>query len=243
MKRRVFVVVGLLLGCFKAYAGFAGVDAIMATRASYFNSSAVDQPVPEGWESNFQPRGGGMGLDKSGSGLEWSFALGLEPVWSIASVGWSVGIPVIYTLPFIDSGQEIVDFKTTVGKTTVDWWDEVSLMEVQLQRELPAIGISLRKRNSNWGFQYLVQPYGLSLVEFKGVDHVGDVNESKPRRSEPIEEGFGHVLELSYGAPNRDSSDGITLRFEQYGADVWSVSIGFCVSPKLLNPFTATRPQ
>ena len=243
MKRRVLVVVGLLLGCFNAYAEYAGVDAILSTRASYFNSSAVDQPAPEGWESNYHPQGGSMGLDKSGSGSEWSFALGLEPVWSIASVGWTIGIPVIYTVPFIDSGQEIVDFKTTVGKTTVDWWDEVSLLEVQMQRELPAVGISLRKRDSNWGFQYLVQPYGLSLVEFKGVDHVGGANESKPRRRESSEEGLGHVFELSYGSPDSDSPDGITLRFEQYGADVWSVSIGLSVSPKLLNPFTPAKSQ
>lgn len=238
MKIGMVIAVVLLLGCFETNADYAGVDAVVSLRLSYFNSSAVAQPIPEGWESGFDPQGGSMSLDKGEYGLETSLALGLEPVWRAESVGWTIGIPVIYTLPLADFRKEAYDFKTTVGYTEVDWWNKVSLLEIQMERKLPAVGISLRKRDSNWGFQYLAQPYSMSLVVFEGVDRVGDANISKPLRSHSIEDGLGHLFEISFGPKDDSVPVELTLRFERYGADVWAMGIGLSFCAKLLNSHT-----
>jgi hypothetical protein len=235
--KQLIVLIVLLVTCINANGEYMGLDAIIATQVSYFNSSGVDQPVPEGWESNFQPIGGNMSLDKSAYGMELSLSLGLQPFWHAKTIGWTIGMPVVYTIPLFDSGEESLDFKTTVGATTVDWWDEVSLLEVQMKRKFPAIGIAFRKHDSRWGFQYLVQPYDLSLVEFKGIDRVNNRNSSKPTRKDSIENGLGHIIEISF-LTDIGYSDKITMRYDWYGSDVWGMSIGYTFFSNLLNPNT-----
>ncbi len=188
--------------------------------------SDVSQKQPENWEYNFHPWKGRMNTSREDYALFWDLGVGIEPVWRMDITGWEFGVPVFSSFTLLGGGENgAFTTKKTVARTTVDWWNEVSLLEVKLQKKSPAIGISIGKKR--WKFQFAVQKYKLFIQEFAGIDRYGDENTAKVIGDRRVERGVGQRVDMFYRLDKYDGSSGLSVGgyYERNGDQVWSIGI------------------
>ncbi|MBZ9577609.1 hypothetical protein KJA13_01040 [Patescibacteria group bacterium] len=185
--------------------------------------SKVSQALPENWELGYQPPGGSMRTDRDNDGYFWDLGFGLEPKLTTAS-DWEFGLPVFYSFTCLGSGDDFTIDKV-VAETTLDWWDNVPVFEVNLRKTSPAIGISVRK--DHWKFQCAFQEYKLFTEDFKGVDVVGGKNYAKAIGKRDIDSGWGQRFDVSYLFYETEDKGGWSIGgyYERNGSEVWLAGI------------------
>lgn len=192
--------------------------------------SAVPQVVPVNWQDRFQPPKDGMTTHKYDYEWIWDLGAGIEPLWT-AGTTWEIGLPVYYSFTFIGGGENgFFTTKKTVALTTVNWWDEVSVLEVKLEKTSPAVGISVA--DEHWKFQWAVQKYKIYIQDFIGVDRPGAKNTAKVVGEQGFERGLGQRLDIGYRSEKNDLVS-YGIYYERNGGQVWLMGIGLKLSMAL----------
>lgn len=195
-------------------------------------SDGEDQAPAAGFVSDFQPAGGSMSTeDQENWGLD--LRLGIEPSWQLQS-GWRVGVVSWYNFSAYslnsDTGEQ--DFFTTeriVSETSLDWWDDVTVVDLILKTDTPAIGFSIAKDRLK--FAFAVQHYDLIRRDYEGEDKVNAPNDSDVKSETKIDDGFGQIFQFWYqledtsNSPDRSSFE-LGVFYERYGSDAWFVGVG-----------------
>ncbi len=186
----------------------------------YNYSEDIEQKLPENWQSRFIPRGGNMNTNERSSTINLDLGLNIEPIWELSS--YKIGLPIFYYASVWD-GNEILSLERTVGYTTVNWWDEVTVLSIKLKKTTPAVGVSIYK--GRWKLQYAIQGYKLYYQDYRGEDRYGARNTSHSIGTRGIEDGTCHRLDLSYTPKDFNTSIGVF--YERVGSNVWSTGVVF----------------
>jgi hypothetical protein len=211
----------LLLSSSEGFAEF-GMELQILQDIGY-SRSGVSQRLPDGWEGRYEPRGGTMRTDKHSWSIFWDLGLGLAPIWKIKD-SWIFGIPMFYTINIVSNSWKWNPLQKTIGRTDVDWWNEVPVLDVQLKKMSPAFGI-LCGINRIY-FQGVLQKYTVFVRDYKGIDVYGDVNQARTIDEREHTRGYGLRFDAGYRVLDADkSSMGIGLFFESDGAACWQLGM------------------
>ena len=163
--------------------------------------SRVPQVAPANWQERYQPPGGSMQLERDDFAFFWDAGPVAELPVPIGG-SWEVDLVLSYYVTVAGRGERgSLTIKKTVAVTTVDWWNDVSLLEVKLTKTTPAIGFGLR--SERWRLQFDVQRYRLSIQEFRGIDRPGRPNTADVTRERVVGTGLGFRVGVSRLAGRR----------------------------------------
>jgi hypothetical protein len=178
---------------------------------------------PADWKSRFVPLGGDMSTDEDDWGFSSDLRVSIEPILEFGD--WHVGIPVSSNLSMLSQGEWFGKDKL-IGSTTLDWWDNVTLMKTYLKRS-PSIGVSFG--NEYWFFEFSTHKYETYVEDYYGVDVWGGKNYSKFHSKRDLDDGWGQRLDL-YKVSNRtdwhDRNKCAYNLFLEKDGDVWFVGVG-----------------
>jgi hypothetical protein len=192
-------------------------------------SEGKSQAPTSGFSADFKPSGGSMTIDNQGSwGLDVRF--GIEPSWQIQD-RWRVGIVTWYNLAGYsfnsDSGeQDFFSMERIVSESSLDWWDDVTAVDLLLKTNNPAIGLSVAKDRLK--FAYAVQRYDLIRRDYKGIDHYGAQNESTVKSKIKLDDGLGQIFHFwcqDFDSLGRDNVE-YGFFYEKYGSYAWFAGLG-----------------
>ena len=225
------IIVALIVPSLVSGADFA-LQTFIQGDLSY--SQGRSQEPRAGFAADFQPAGGSMSTeDQANLGL--GLRLGLEPSWGLES-DWRVGLVAwqnVASWAFTsDTGEQ--DFFSTeriVSETSLDWWDDVTAVDLLLKTDTPALGVSVVKGNIK--AVLALQHFELIRRDYAGEDVSGGRNDSHVKSETEIDDGFGQIIQLWYVSDmsNRSGWD-CGVFYERYGSDAWfaGVSVRFDVN-------------
>ena len=199
-------------------------------------SDGESQEPMSGFEADFLHAGGSMNTDHV---PDWAIGLrlGLEPSWQLQS-GWRIGVVTWYNVAGYSFSSETgeQDFFSTeriVSETSLDWWDDVTAVDLVLKRDTPAVGVSVAKNGLKC--VVAVQQYDLVRRDYAGDDVFGGTNDSHVKSETDIDDGFGQIIQLWYDpTDNFDASDRVGAEYgvfyERYGSDAWFAGVSIRVN-------------
>jgi hypothetical protein len=162
-----------------------------------YSHSDIEQVMLPDWRDNFRYKQYiAVGTHEYDWSASLNLGLGLEPKL-VFDNGWQIGFPVSYNFRTPAFNGVPCPSSKTVAQTTTDFWDEIPVLAVQLDKKNPSYGISIRK--NAWEVQFSTQEYKIYLQDYRGVDVYGARNYSKSiGKRDVIEEGWTQRIDMFY---------------------------------------------
>lgn len=175
-----------------------GLNLDLATDIGFTHPS-TGLKVRENWREGYLPdKNMDRELKTHNSELYMDIGFCIEPNM-VTKNGWQVGLPIFYNLNLFTGSLNAMSLggtKKRLASATTFWWDEVLVAALDLEKKVPAVGLSLKK--DNLFFRYAIQPYELYNRNYQGADNLGGPNSSSLVESEKVGSGITHRFDLGY---------------------------------------------
>jgi len=182
------------------------------------SKTSIETTLSPAWPRLFVPAGGTMEIDESGSTqFAFAFRLGYSRVlFGNDRWGGLLRLPISYQVLGYSAGSHLN--KQGLARTTLTWWDPVTVSDVVVSHKTPRVGIEYVK--GRFSMAISAQHYAISTREFEGVDCQGCRNSSKVFLTNEVESGISPRIEFFFGGialfvekmGNKTTQAGITVR-------------------------------